>query len=73
MTAGATHAPASSAATAPMTGARTQRLRPPPEDAAPWNREKSIVTFSFSKFNSLAETDRAVAALLKAVAKIRSL
>lgn len=34
---------------------------------------RSSLRFSFSKFNSLAETDRAVAALLKAVAKIRSL
>ena len=34
---------------------------------------RSSLRFSFSKFNSLAETDHAVAALLKAVAKIRSL
>ena len=34
---------------------------------------RSSLRFSFSKFNSLAETDRAIAALLKAVAKIRSL
>jgi cysteine sulfinate desulfinase/cysteine desulfurase-like protein len=34
---------------------------------------RSSLRFSFSKFNSLAETDRAVAALLKAVAKIRAL
>jgi cysteine desulfurase len=34
---------------------------------------RSSLRFSFSKFNSLVETDHAVAALLKAVAKIRSL
>jgi cysteine desulfurase len=34
---------------------------------------RSSLRFSFSKFNSLAETDLAVGALLKAVAKIRSL
>jgi cysteine desulfurase len=34
---------------------------------------RSSLRFSFSKFNSLAETDRAVEALVKAVAKIRSL
>lgn len=34
---------------------------------------RSSLRFSFSKWNTLAETDAAVAALLKAVAKIRSL
>ena len=34
---------------------------------------RSSLRFSFSKFNSLAETERAIAALLNAVAKIRSL
>jgi cysteine desulfurase len=34
---------------------------------------RSSLRFSFSKFNSLAETDRAVDALVKAVFKIRSL
>jgi cysteine sulfinate desulfinase/cysteine desulfurase-like protein len=36
-------------------------------------RARSSLRFSFSKFNSLAETDLAVDALVRAVSKIRSL